>query len=146
MAFTRRHFIALSSIALFAAGGAIRWVKDPRETYIVAVLRKHLDYLTFSDADAEAFAADYVTNDPKMGRIEGRALSWVGRPVSATLARVVGGEFGGKIVAKEERIAAAFLLSTDFFYRDADDDDALTYEGLADPYLTPCQNPFARLA
>ena len=43
----------------------------------------------------------------------------------------------------KNQIIGEFLLSTNFFYQNPDSSQQIRYQGLYDPYLRPCSNPFA---
>ena len=118
---------------------------DPRERYIISVLKRKLPYANFDDALAVEFAQELVTKDSSMASLQGKALAFVGASISPTLARFMGDRIETKIIGKEERIAGQFLLSTDFFIL-SDKTQSLTYFGLNDPYVMGCANPLATLA
>jgi hypothetical protein len=46
--------------------------------------------------------------------------------------------------ALDDRICAAFLLSSDFFRNGADESGPVHYLALHDPWKVGCTNPFAR--
>ena len=143
---SRRRFLGVLGVLGVGAAGVsgLRWMLDPRESYILAVLRRELPYARFDDVTAREFARDLIANDDAMDAAKGRALAFVGAGLSPALARLMGGRFASKITGKEERIAGQFLLSTDFFEL-ADRRALLTYIGLNDPYVMGCANPLATL-
>jgi hypothetical protein len=46
---------------------------------------------------------------------------------------------------QKARIVGDFLLSTSFFYNKMDEKKEVKYNGLYDPYMRPCANPFSDL-
>jgi hypothetical protein len=45
----------------------------------------------------------------------------------------------------EDNIVTEYLLSTDFFFHDADESREVRYLSFYEPRLAPCRNPFANL-
>lgn len=81
-----------------------------------AKIRDHFDYLTIDPAGVNAFVRD-------MRLHRGWAATYLAWPPDAY---------------------TTYLLSTDFFRREAGSVDPIHYVGFYDPYVTPCNNPCAR--
>ena len=147
MQISRRNFLRVLGFSAVGAtaAGTLRWIMDPRERYIISVLKRKLPYANFDDALALEFAQELIANDTSMASFQGKALAFVGASMSPTFARIMGNRIETKIMGKEERIAGQFLLSTDFFELN-NKTNTLTYFGLNDPYVMGCANPLATLA
>lgn len=122
----------LLGLALGLAGGSLMWRvfgrREPRGSAAARVVEKKLDYLQTSEEDRERFARDFAVEAPMAeGRLAGRDR-WS----------------GARVEALEERICAAFLLSTDFFRNGADEGRPVRYLALYEPTKIGCVNPFAR--
>ena len=86
---------------------------------VEGVIRERLPFLKISPDVLDAFARDCVRYD--------------GRTVRS--ARQASGA--------RDRLVERFLLSTDFFQHGADESRPVRYVTYADPYISPCYNPFA---
>lgn len=126
----RRKFIRYGLIG----GGSILsgWVvwrlsKD-REQIVVEVLQEALDYLQIDPAEMRRFAHDVLQQAQwSWGKLQ--AYNWL------------------RLIRKDPRntaafLSQAFLLSSDFFLKGANEQQPVQYLGLYDPYRTPCRNPF----
>jgi hypothetical protein len=141
----RRGFILgamMAGVSLYTAGWWLFKVR-PRDysDIVLAVLRKHLGYLKVQEGDFERFASEFrpsYGNDPR--------VSWAGiaAPIYAwtDLRRLV--PRATRFHRFEEDVVGSFLMSTDFFWRGADETREIVYMGYGPPYRRPCQNPFAR--
>jgi hypothetical protein len=102
--------------------------KGPRGSAVARVLETNLGYLQTSEEDRERFARDFAAEAPMAeGRLTGRDR-WS----------------GARVEALEERICAAFLMSSDFFRNGADEKRPVRYLALYEPTKVGCTNPFAR--
>lgn len=145
---SRRVFIlsALASVATASVGGW--WVfkvsQDDNTDLITAILRKNLGYLNLDEAGLVAFAHDFQTNIDTNNRK--MYLLSLARPIYATSNLFEMTPMKNEVRKIEERIINQFLMSSDFFWRGADETQTVTYLGYYDPYKNPCANPFASRA
>jgi hypothetical protein len=138
----RRHFIwGLVAGGSVAALLGLRIGLSSREAGVIAILRKRLPYLKLDENDLHQFAREFLTKaemSPAKLRLIAAFAPLYGRLSTSPehlVARTL--RFG------EERIAARFLLSSDFFTNGADETRVVRYVGFYDP-LRACGNPFAR--
>ena len=140
--FTLATAMAVAGACLYTTGWWFFKVRTGDYSDIVlAVLRKHLGHMRIKDSDFERFAAEFT---PSYGT---PAMSWAGMAAPVyrwtALRRFIPRET--RFQHFEEDVVGKFLLSTDFFWRGADESREIVYVGYYDPYGRPCQNPFARL-
>lgn len=136
---TRRRFLLAAAASLAAAtgaGAAFAWLgrryhglpvkleklrqRLIRAAYddlpVAAAITRHFDYLRLDPAGVERFAREYE--------------AWLA------------GQRGTESV---DLAFNRYLLSTDFFVHGADEGRVVRYLRFADPYRSPCGNPFIRL-
>ncbi|MEM7357177.1 MAG: hypothetical protein AAF657_40560 [Acidobacteriota bacterium] len=115
---TRRRFV---SWAIYSAGAATFgtvWLRRHQRLDAVAErFEAFFHYLDLDRAGLDRFLADYESEI-------GVLTDWIGRPV-------------------EPLPFMKFLESTDFFPNGADENRAVRYIMLRDPYVNPCFNPFS---
>jgi len=144
---SRRTFLlatGLSGASLYFANWWFTRVRSrDYSDILLAVLYRHLGHLKTRDGDFERFASEF----PLTYRYT-PLMPWAGlaAPVYSRtgIAAFVPGS--ARFRRFEEDVVSAFLLSTDFFWRGADETRELVYAGFYDPYYRPCQNPFAQLS
>lgn len=122
----------LLGLALGLAGGALGWRlfgrRERRGSAVASVVEENLGYLQTREEDRERFARDFASGSPMAeARLADRAR-WS----------------GARLEALEERICAAFLMSSDFFRNGADEKRPVRYLALYEPTKAGCTNPFAR--
>lgn len=130
-----------AAAALYSGGWWYFKVREPDPTDIIlAVLRKHTARLIVRDEDLVAFAEAI-----RERHTHSATLAWMGMlgPVYRRLDIFhLTREMRGKMRRFEDEVVGEFLLSTDFFYRGADETRELRYLGVFDPYERQCMNPF----
>jgi hypothetical protein len=145
---SRRKFLLATvpaAVSLYISGWWFFKVRNSDATDIVIqILKNNLSYLKLKDEDLATFAESL--QQTLTGNIR-QQISWAGimRPIYSqvnifslsSLTRSTFAEF-------EEYVISKFLLSTDFFINNADENRNITYLGFY-PYERPCSNPFARL-
>ena len=111
------------------------------ETYVCAVLRRHLRGFAFNDSDLRSFARDY-RREIRIGRTQ-RLAGVLGALYFSKLLRqrFNPGRFA-RIEHDERMMFSAFLLSTDFFDPGRAPAAPLVYRGYNGP---PTCNPLAQL-
>jgi hypothetical protein len=111
------------------------------ETYVCAVLRRHLRGFAFNDSDLRSFARDY-RGEIRIGRTQ-RLAGVLGALYFSKLLRQAlnRGRFA-RIEHDERMMFSAFLLSTDFFDPGRAPAAPLVYRGYSGP---PTCNPLAQL-
>ena len=145
MPLNRRRLLMISGFAGAAVllGSAARLVSGPRHSYVKAVVRKRLHYLTFSEEVLEQFSRDFIDFTPAMNASRGKILSFGGVTLSRALGRIGGTDMAFRIDSFEQKIASDFLKATDFFDAGADTERALEYYAFPNPYTNPCRNALA---
>lgn len=120
---TRRTLLGLAFGGMLAAVAVLWWpvrkqpAREPAGARrIQDALRSHFDYLTIPEEVLDSFAEDLEA----------------GRGSSSSADVPV------------RKIAATFLLSTDFFQHSGDESRPLAYVAFYHPYRSPCYNPLAR--
>ena len=105
------------------------------------VLRRKLSFLKLDADGLEKFAEDYAKRNAK-GR-----LKVVEKNIAFRLNRAIGlpKSWYGPLQWTEDFICTLFLMSSDFFIHNADEEQTVHYLGIYDPYERPCSNPFAVL-
>lgn len=143
MGLSRRKFLALglaAGVAPLYALYAWRW-GDPTEA-IVAILKRRVGYLRVEPGTFYDFAKDYVSTkieyERKLATLSAAALPLRFYSPYRWLAQ------GHAFRRLEDSVVSDYLLSTDFFYYDADEQRAISYISFYDPYARPCGNPFNR--
>lgn len=139
-----RRQVGLGFLALSASLGgyaAFKWFfGDPTEVTL-AILRRRVGYLNVSSATLERFALDYAA-------WKGRRKQLAQLSVLALPLRVgTPYDFLGTTSALrrlEDSVVSQFLLSTDFFFNDADTTRPVTYLSFYEPMSAVCRNPLCR--
>ncbi|MEM7033083.1 MAG: hypothetical protein AAF629_26260 [Chloroflexota bacterium] len=143
--FNRRRFIlsaTLSSISLYVGGW---WFFKARHNdtadLIAALVQKHLHYLQIDEDGLQKFAQEY---DQFLRDVSVERLSWLGmfKPLylytnwldSTDVVAILG-----------EHAASVFLMSSDFFWHNSDQNRVVKYRGIYHPSTGACANPFAQL-
>jgi hypothetical protein len=107
---------------------------------IVSILEDNLSYLDLGDIDLYAFADEYIADEGSFG-MKG-TLYALGYPV------IKRAEFLNlereETTMFNQRMLERFLLSTDFFWNDADETRKIQYLAYNNPIHSPCANPFAQ--
>jgi hypothetical protein len=122
----------LLGLGVGLAGGALAWRalrrRAPGESAVAKVVATKLGYLETRAEDRQRFARDFAAEAP-------RAEEHLTHRDRFS---------GARMEALEDRICAAFLLSSDFFRNGADESRPVRYLALHDPWKVGCTNPFAR--
>ena len=145
---SRRNFLFSLVAGLSATLGGGWWAfsstrEDPLKI-IAGILKKNLPYLKLEERGVTSFSIDFYRNRPipidylaKWG--------WIGS--LNTIFEI----FDDSLLKKnqklfEENIVQQYLMSSDFFFHDADESRIINYLGYFDPYNKTCTNPFARFS
>ncbi len=138
----RRHFIwGVVAGGSVAALLGLRVGLSTREDGVIAILRKRLPYLKLEESGLHEFAREFLTK-AEMSTAKLRLIAAFA-PLYGRLSNSPDHLVARKLRFGEERIAARFLLSSDFFTNGADETRIVRYTGFYDP-LRACGNPFAR--
>jgi hypothetical protein len=144
----RRGFlIGLGGLSVLAgvAGGWRAGRTTPQEA-VITVLRKRLDYLRLDEDGVQRFADDLMARD-LVSPVRLRALAAFA-PLYNRLS--MSGHEGWLQAVRhgEDRVATAFLLSSDFFKNGRNESLVVHYLGFYEPMRNPrgaaCNSPFAR--
>lgn len=148
MPFTRRQFLTVTGVAGAAilVSSAARYLSEPSQSLVKAIVRERLHYLKFSEEVLDEFANDFVALTPAMKTPLGQVFSFAGMELSRALGRIAGVDVAFKIEAFEQKIASDFLKATDFFDKGADTERELEYFAFPDPYVNLCRNSLAYLS
>jgi hypothetical protein len=124
----RRSFLAGSAAALAAAllGGLLWRRRAPPAHPVARAVREELPFLSIEEAELARFVADYERAFPRF------AVRWE-RAADEHERREI-----------DRRLAADFLMSSDFFVNGADERRPVRHVALYDPRRRACRNPFAR--
>lgn len=146
----RRTFLVSSTVGVFAIASGVWAIKagyfnrrSRIANTIFAVFTKRLAYLNWDEAEVLIFIQDFL-NDPRnkglLKKVNKLSFSY---PIYAHTDWLERTSIASKIRSFEGKIATKFLLSTNFFWNDADMTKPVKYLGYYNPYLKPCQNPFS---
>jgi hypothetical protein len=123
---SRRNFLRLTLAGFIVGIPSLSLVAHNRRVAVITeVLRENLSYLTLDEAGLTRFAEEYLDKQ----KIEG---FWaVERLYRRDQAEI-------------HNITTLYLMSSDFFWRDADTSRVVQYRSYYNPY-SGCSNPFAVL-
>lgn len=137
----RKLLIGGGVVAAAGAGLGVSYVFAREEDAVKAVLRRRLSPLNIEEAELAKFSTDYVRSR-RQYRSQFRLLG----SVAALYQRITPYELlpmRSPLRRLEDNIVSNFLLATDFFEHGADSTRPLRYQGLHDPYASPCRRLFA---
>ncbi len=109
--------------------------------FVARALRRGLGDLAVEPREVARFAEDFLASMSPSVRFQLGLLGAVAPllPLVAWLPAV-----RRELRRADDRIVSSFLLGSDFFQDGADRSKPVRYQGLWDPYRTPCANPFAK--
>jgi len=144
---SRRAFLTslVGGIAVLVAApyAFYQWRYGKPTKIIIAILRRRVGYLKCESGSFERFASEYIDYKTEHAAQLAR-LSVVALPYAyATLYRWL--PMGHPLRRLEDNVVTKYLLSTDFFFHDADESREVRYLSFYEPHLAPCRNPFAHL-
>jgi hypothetical protein len=144
---SRRSFLTRATAVLFvlvAAPYAFYHIKYGKAANVViAILKRRVGYLKTEPGSFDRFAEDYVHYKRAHARQLSK-LSVAAFPLTyVTLYRLL--PMGHPLRRLEDNVVTKYLLSTDFFFHDADESREVKYLSFYEPSVTPCRNPFASL-
>jgi hypothetical protein len=144
---SRRAFVAslVGGMAVLVAApyAFYQWRYGEPTKIIVAILRRRVGYLKHETGSFERFAREYIDFKAEHAAQLAR-LSVIALPYTyATLYRWL--PMGHPLRRLEDNVVTQYLLSTDFFFHDADESREVRYLSFYEPHLAPCRNPFANL-
>ncbi len=93
------------------------------------LILNELDYLKLDEKGVNQFVRDYTKDQSANYQIKIRSLYLI--QAKADQYKVV------------DDLVKDYLLSTDFFRNKMNESKIVKYQGLYDPYKTPCANPFS---
>ena len=139
----RQLIIAGSSLgALGAIYAVYKGLTGSPKDIVIAILERRVGYLNIDPADFDTFAEEYVLlKGDERNKLT--AMSLIALPFSLVSPYGLLGP-GNPLRRLEDGIVSRFLLSTDFFQHDADEQRAITYLSFYDPERAVCRNPLAR--
>ncbi len=140
--FSRRKFI-ITAIVIIAGIFVVFFAALPFEYVVLRILKKDLKRLNISDQMFELF----VTEAKKNGYFSSFNFQkkWLIRIYDSLAVNGSSLPYSGRYREYRSQLVGDFLLSTDFFLNDMDEDREIEYIGFYDPYLRPCSNPFSNL-
>jgi len=119
-------------------------IREPYERLIVEAISRRLDWLKIDKAGLAKFAEDFVARHPKTPLrtlvISSSTMVVYGlhRPSVTTSA------IGRRLAIFEDFVCEQFLLGSDLFSSDGNENSIVRYIAFPDPYERGCANPFAR--
>src|SRR5690606_25766916 len=139
----RKFLLAATAASAALAGGyaTVQWFFGDPEDIVLAVLRRRVGYLRVKEQDLLSFAAEYAAWKGR-GELLGR-LSMIAPPMRF-FTPYPWLKPGHSMRRLEDSIVSQFLLSTDFFSHNADENRDIVYLGFYDPHSAACRNPFFR--
>jgi hypothetical protein len=133
----RRQFIfgaaAAGSLAVSALGVRI-W----RESTVANIVRTRVPDARVSAADMELFEKEVMAHEHVLNR-----TLLVARGLPAPLRNLLPQAVRAQLDKVESRIAANFLMGTDYFHPDRKS-ETVSFIAYPDPYGSGCANPLAR--
>jgi hypothetical protein len=137
-----RRTLLFGSLAGVTALVAWPVVSSSDEDIIEMVVRKRLDYLKLEPEGVRRFARDMVALHT-VSRARLKILAGI-KPIYTRFDLSAGDNWLSNLLRHgEDKIAASYLICSDFFTNNADETRQVQYAGLLDP-LRACSNPFAR--
>lgn len=128
----RRKFITITSLATLAAAfTSLKFIATPFEDAAFNLIKGELDFLRLEDEGVRKFVKDFSRSKDKLYRITMKGYSFLGIRSSQS----------GKV----NQLVSGYLLSSDFFANQMDENRAIKYVGLYNPYLQPCAHPFTHI-
>lgn len=144
---SRRAFVAslVGGIAVLVAApyAFYHWRYGKPSKIVLAILRRRVGYLKCEAGSFERFAREYMDYKAEHAAQLAR-LSVIALPYTyLTLYRWL--PMGHPLRRLEDNVVTKYLLSTDFFFHDADESREVRYLSFYEPQLATCRNPFANL-
>lgn len=142
-----RRRLLLGGLGVAAVAGLGVWGADyASEWEIVSGVRRKLSFLRLDDAGLHSFAKDYIKSmlakRPSWYRWKFHFHSLFSKPVARW---GISSDKRSRRDKLEDYLATLYLLSSDFFVKDAEESRFVEYVNLYDP-MRACGNPFARPA
>lgn len=146
MKVSRRRFIVslvgAATVAVALPYSLWRVSKGRSTDIVVSILKRRLGYLKIDAEDFELYAKEYV----KFRKQYDQQLVYLS--LLATPMQYISPydllALDHPIRRLEDNVISNFLMSTDFFQHDADENRKINYRFFYDPFVYPCQNPFYR--
>ncbi len=137
---TSRRTVLKSLLAFGGAALGGLWVFAPSyQAILEQTILSRLSYLKHDGDSVKRFIADYE-QAYKKGRVRVLIIGF-----SRMFADYRVPYLSRRLESFEEFVLERYLRSTDFFLHGADESRVLRYVAFADPYQSPCFNPFAKL-
>ncbi len=141
MGVSRRTFFKASVIpvSFFGVYGVFKYFTAKPEDVVVSILQRRLGYLSLGQDDLRNFSMTYVKRKAQHKK-KLTLLSVIADP----LRFISPYQFlpaGHTFRRMEDNVVSLFLLSTDFFQNDADENRSIAYLGYYDPLIAICRNP-----
>lgn len=145
----RRKFL-LGGLAVVGITGLGAWGfgRSVIESQIVALLRKHLRYLTLDEEGLRSYAKDQTTRILAKRVSISRMRYHVVSSFGTSYARFARSSDTASGIARArhavvQAVVTTYLLSSDFFLHGSNETRTVHYLGYYDP-MRACGNPFAR--
>jgi len=143
MNISRRTFLATSTTAALAGlYVAYLWRWGNPTDVIVSILERRVGYLNVDRVTFRHFAKDYLLSRQQHSRMMS-LLSGLSLPLRYFSPYDWLQQNSG-YQRLEDSIVSLYLLSTDFFQNDANEQRQVAYLSFYDPFVTVCRNPFNR--
>jgi hypothetical protein len=141
----RRLFLKLSAAtcALGAGYGLLKWFTAEPEDIVIAILKRRVGFLDIEIETFTVFARDYVKSKSQQER-KLTMLSMLSIPAEHISPYSLLPQ-GNPVRRLENNVVSQFLLSTDFFQHEANENRKIHYQGFYNPLVTICANPLMRM-
>jgi hypothetical protein len=99
----------------------------------VNIIMREFSYLVLDKQGVEKFVDNYLESDTFTPHLDVKLKSYYRLGIRSNRSSVI------------NRITNKYLLSTDFFINNMDEDKEVKYLGFYNPHRSPCANPFSNL-
>ncbi len=146
----RRRFLTVSAalsvslLLLFTGSGSWNYLDNRANVFLVSLIEEKLHYLKLDPEGLKHYCAEFLTHKSDSLMIKaglaGVYLHWTND--LEIVKQRVGTD---KIDALVDELALNFLLSSDFFINECDEQRMVHFLNLYRPDSAACRHPFARL-
>lgn len=125
----RRKFFTLAAVGTgIITLGSTAFLVTPFEDAVETLIARELNFLKLDPAGVRRFVQDYGKSKDRRYKLIVKGYSLAGITSSQS----------GKI----HQLVSTYLLSTDFFSNNMNQERVINYVGIYDPYVRPCTHPF----
>ncbi len=143
----RRKFFILSgttTAVLLSGGVAVHLISKSSHSFLGKLIKDKLNYLTIDPNALQSFCDDFISSKSFSMEIKTGLLE-LSTMILDNLDDVESFIGSARIQKLQEELTRLFLLSSDFFFNNSEEDRTIQYIKLYKPIESVCYNPFARL-